>query len=154
MKSNYYNTDCPPRGEILIRTYYPFVGYYKEPEITKETLTEDGFVHTGDIGNGEYIAPEKIENIMIQSPLIQAIWVTGNCLHNYIVAFVVPAPEAIHKYAKGKNKKEDLATLCKDEDVFKLIMDDMKLFADKLGLNKLETPKKIYFGPTIQREMK
>jgi len=81
-----------PRGEICYRGPNTFKGYYKQPHVTAETLDKDGWVHTGDIGQfdvqkgtlriidrkknifklsqGEYIAPEKIENKLAQSPYI------------------------------------------------------------------------------------
>jgi len=39
-----------PRGEVCIKSHGNMVGYYKNEKSTNETLTQDGFVLTGDIG--------------------------------------------------------------------------------------------------------
>lgn len=79
--AGYFATNNPPQGEIWIRGPPVFTGYYDNPQETAETLTDDGWFKTGDIGefdknahlriidrkknlvktlNGEYIALEKV----------------------------------------------------------------------------------------------
>ena len=85
-------------GEILCKGPNVTPGYYKDPELTKQAFDKDGWFHTGDIGhiedgkflmvtdrkkeifklsNGKSIAPQKIENIFKESPVIDQIMVIG-----------------------------------------------------------------------------
>jgi long-chain acyl-CoA synthetase len=75
--------------------------YYKDPERTAQTIDKQGWHHTGDIGQwlpngtlriidrkkhifklsqGEYIVPEKIENIYIRSKFVEQVFVHGESL--------------------------------------------------------------------------
>ena len=97
----YLSTDNPPRGEVQFTGLNIFNGYFKNPERTKEAFSEDGWVCSGDVGTvfpngaikiidraknifklsqGEYIAPEKLENIYAQCPIIQQIFIYGDSL--------------------------------------------------------------------------
>ena len=85
-------------GEVLIKSPGRMVGYYKQPELTAQSLTADGYFRTGDLGErtasgmlkltgrakelfktakGKYVAPAPIENMLGESPLIETVMVSG-----------------------------------------------------------------------------
>ena len=112
----YLSTDNPPRGEVQFIGSNLFKGYFKNPERTKEAFSEDGWVCSGDVGvilpngslkitdraknifklsQGEYIAPEKLENIYSQVTKIAQIFIYGDSMKNNIIAIIVPDPIAV-----------------------------------------------------------
>ncbi|MBT8067771.1 MAG: AMP-binding protein [Gammaproteobacteria bacterium] len=102
-------------GEVLIRSPGLFTEYYKQPELTAEVFTADGFFHTGDKGEwdegvqafritgrvkdlfksakGKYVAPVPIEGKLAGNPLIEQVCVMGAGLRAP-VAVVVPSAAA------------------------------------------------------------
>ncbi|KAJ3414511.1 Long chain acyl-CoA synthetase 7 peroxisomal [Chytridiales sp. JEL 0842] len=111
-----------PRGEVWFRGPCIFPGYLNDPVKTKEIVNEEGWLMTGDIGQidemgrlsiidrkknifklaqGEYIAPEKIENVYAKVPLIAQIFVHGDSLQNSLVAIVVLNPDVAIPLAKA-----------------------------------------------------
>ena len=160
----YMTTDKPyPRGEICMKGPAIFSGYYKRPDKTAESFDSEGWFLTGDVGlvypngsikiidrsknifklsQGEYIAPEKLENVFVMSPYIAQSFVYGDSLKNCLVAVVIPE-EAEMKAWCAANGKEDG---CVDADFKKVVMDDMLRLAKENKLSGLEKPKEIFLS--------
>ncbi|MFC4592001.1 carboxylic acid reductase [Sphaerisporangium corydalis] len=113
----YFTTDTPhPRGELLVRTKLITPGYYRRPDVTAEAFDDDGYYRTGDImaeaepdrlyyvdrrsnvlklSQGEFVALAKLEAIYVAGPLVRQIFLYGDSSRPYLLAVVVPAPEAL-----------------------------------------------------------
>ncbi len=87
-----------PEGEVLIKSPGQCIGYYKQPELTAESFTPDGFFRTGDLGErtpdgllkltgrakelfktakGKYVAQAPIENLINAHPMVELSLVSG-----------------------------------------------------------------------------
>jgi len=159
---NYLGSADPPKGEIEFWGTNVMSGYYKNKEKTDEVL-KDGWLSSGDVGlinpngsikiidraknifklsQGEYIAPEKLENVYIQSSWIAQIWIIGDSIRDYIIAFIVVEPEAVQRYAK-ENGTEFNEALLKDDKLRQIIYDDIIRLAGANKFNSLEKPKQM-----------
>ncbi|XP_010638087.1 long-chain-fatty-acid--CoA ligase 6 isoform X10 [Fukomys damarensis] len=146
-------------GEICVRGPNVFKGYLKDQERTKEALDSDGWLHTGDIGKwlpegtlkiidrkkhifklaqGEYVAPEKIENIYIRSEPVAQIYVHGDSLKAYLVGIVVPDPEVMPSWAQKKGIEGPYADVCANKDLKKAILEDLVRLGKESGLHSFE----------------
>ncbi|MGH0117905.1 UNVERIFIED_CONTAM: hypothetical protein FKN15_074372 [Acipenser sinensis] len=152
-------------GEVCVKGPNVFKGYLKDPEKTAEALDEDGWLYTGDVGKwlpngtlriidrknhifklaqGEYIAPEKIENIYIRSEPVAQVYVHGHSLQSCLVGIVVPDQEVMPPWARKKGFKGQYGELCKDKDLKKAIMEDLVRLGKANGLHSFEQVKDIY----------
>jgi long-chain acyl-CoA synthetase len=118
-------------GEVLIKSAGQMVGYYKQPELTAEVFSADGFFHTGDLGEvnaagelkltgrkkelfktakGKYVAPAPIENIINTNQMVELSMVSG-IGQPAAYAIVVPAEGVRPKLKDPEFKKEFEASL-------------------------------------------
>jgi long-chain acyl-CoA synthetase len=105
-------------GEILCKGPNVMMGYYKQPDMTKEAIDEEGWFHTGDIGiivenkylkitdrkkeifklsSGKYVAPQVIENRFKESFFIEQIMVVGEN-EKFASALIAPNFEFLHNW--------------------------------------------------------
>ncbi|NME66987.1 AMP-dependent synthetase/ligase [Flammeovirga aprica] len=125
-------------GEILIKGPNIMKGYYKQPELTAETVV-DGWLHTGDIGElvdgkflkitdrkkelfktsaGKYIAPQLLENKLKESFFIEQVAVIGSN-QKFASALIVPNFEALERWSQEQQIAFDTKQeLIKNNQVF------------------------------------
>ncbi|CDW89813.1 long-chain-fatty-acid--ligase 5 [Stylonychia lemnae] len=161
----YYHTDNPPRGEVQMKGSHMFDGYFKAPEKTLDTM-DDGWITTGDVGivfpngsiklvdraknifklnQGEYIAPEKLENVYCQCSLISQMFVYGDSLQSFLLGFVVIDQDVVKKWAQDRNIAfDDINVLAKNQELKQAIIEQMELKAKANSLSSLEKIKKIH----------
>ncbi|KAK3817723.1 MAG: hypothetical protein J3Q66DRAFT_340901 [Benniella sp.] len=157
---NYFSNDKPyPRGEIQVRSADVFKGYYKDGEKTRETVDPEGWLATGDIGfmdhrlaQGEYIAPEKIENVLTaRCNLIMQIYIHGDSLESTLVAVSIPDPETFLLFANviaGTQVKpgdgKGLLGLCQDTKVRAAYLKELGIAGKAGGLKGFELAKRVH----------
>ena len=127
--------------EVLLRGTAITPGYYRKEEITRETIDEEGWFHTGDAGyikngelflterikdlfktsNGKYIAPQMIESKLVVDRFIDQVVIIAN-ERKFVSALIVPNYELLKEFAvKYKIEYKDMTDLCKHPDMIKMV---------------------------------
>lgn len=131
-----------PEGEVQYQAGNVFQGYWKNPEKTAETFTEDGWLCTGDVGmldnegflkitgrlkdiiitaGGKNITPAEIENKLKFSPYISDVVVIGD-KRKFLTCLVMIDQENIEKFAQDRRVPfSNYASLCAAKEVQELI---------------------------------
>lgn len=168
-----------PRGELLVRGPLVFREYYKNPEETARSLeAETGWFHTGDIvevddmgrfriidrkknvlklAQGEYVSPERIENVYLGSTtLLASAFVHGDPIEACLVAVLGVEPEHFAPFASkvlsdGKTPiaptdKEALQAALKDPRLRAATLRIMDGIAKKHKFNGFERVRNIHLA--------
>uniref|UniRef100_A0A8C2DXN2 Arachidonate--CoA ligase n=1 Tax=Cyprinus carpio TaxID=7962 RepID=A0A8C2DXN2_CYPCA len=151
-------------GEVCVKGSNVFQGYLKDPEQTSEAIDKDGWLHTGDVGKwlpngtlkiidrkkhifklaqGEYIAPEKIENIYIRSDPVAQVFVHGDSLQACLVGIVVPDPDFLPGWAKKRGIEGSYTEMCKSKELKNAILEDIIRLGKEAGLKSFEQVRDI-----------
>lgn len=161
-------------GEILYRGRNVMKEYYKMPEETAETITEDGWQHTGDLGEidsenflritgrkkeiiitagGKNIAPAPIEGTIATSKYIGQVCLVGDA-RRYLTALITLDKDNVQDYAKEYNiKYNDFEELMENEKILSLIK--MEVDEKNNEFASFETVKKFTIVPefTIENDL-
>jgi len=126
-------------GEILTRGPHVMKGYYKAPDKTDAVIEDEGWFHTGDIGEfdeesflkitdrkkdlfklstGKYVMPQPIENRMGSEPLVDNAVVVGSD-RKFCTALVFPNPDQVRAQAKefGLDSEQAIDDLLAEPDI-------------------------------------
>ena len=126
-------------GEILTRGPHVMAGYFRDEERTAAMIDEEGWLHTGDIGElsedgfltitdrkkdlfklstGKYVMPQPLENRLAAEPLIDQSVVIGSG-HKFAAALIFPSEDNIRTLAQslGISSAIELPALCKNERI-------------------------------------
>ena len=154
-------------GEILIRGKNVMRGYFNNPEETAKVIDDEGFYHTGDIGyadreghffitdrkkdlfklsNGKYVAPQQVESLLKQSPLVSQAVAVGSG-RKQVGALVVPDWETLKQTLKeeGISAEGSREELCENPHVVKRVQRDAVEFTREM--NDYERVKRVYLLP-------
>ncbi|KAK9449899.1 eukaryotic long-chain fatty acid CoA synthetase (LC-FACS) [Limtongia smithiae] len=170
---NYRSTDeGGPRGELLMRGPIIFREYYKAPDKTAEAFDKDGWFLTGDVAKidsrgrvhiidrvknffklsqGEYVAPEQIENVYIAgSDLISTAFVHGDSVQSFLVGIFGVNPDNFAPFASrvlgshiSPTDQHALAAACDQIAVREAVLKNMSKAVARSKLQGFEKVKNL-----------
>jgi long-chain acyl-CoA synthetase len=153
----------PATGEIMVRGANVFAGYLNLPEKTAETLTPDGWLHTGDVGTvdsdgffritdrmkdiiitagGKNVTPSELENDLKFSPYITDAVVIGD-KRPYLTVLIMIDQENVEKFAQDADVPfSNYTSLTRSAEVQALIQAELERVNQKFA--RVEQLKKFY----------
>ena len=121
------STEGELQGEVQIKGPMNMLGYYRNPELTRDVFTDDGYFRTGDRGEidelgrlrligrlkeefktskGKYVAPSQIEKLLSVSTLFESVAVFGSGMTAPFAMAVLTPP--LRKELPPRNHRNDL----------------------------------------------
>lgn len=133
-------------GEVMFRGRNIMKGYYKMPDETADTITSDGWLHTGDIGEidkddflkitgrkkeliitsgGKNISPAAIEGVIATSKYINQVFVVGD-KRKFLTALVTLDHDNIIEYAAENNiSAKTISGIINEQKIIQLIKSEI-----------------------------
>jgi long-chain acyl-CoA synthetase len=153
-------------GEILARGPQIMKGYFRNPEATAAVIDDDGWLHTGDVGEidgdgflwitdriknmivtagGKNVAPAPIENVAAMSPYVAQVLMIGD-KRPFPALLVVPDLENLTAWARSVGIQESAPeALAREPRVQELL--ERETLGRLDGFARYEVPKKIVVVP-------
>ena len=144
---------------------------FRDPERTAGVIDSEGWLHTGDVGEwlpngtlkiidrkklifklsrGEYVAPDRVEDIYMGSPYISQVFVHGDSLKSCVIGIIVPNQKEIQDWAVRRGMPSDSFTaLCNHREVKRFIMEQIVMLSKDAQLAYYEEVKDIYLHPNL-----
>jgi long-chain acyl-CoA synthetase len=153
-------------GEICTKGPNLMLGYYKRPDLTAEVIDNEGWFHTGDIGEwvdkeflritdrkkemfktsgGKYVAPQVLENKFKESRVIEQVMVIGDG-KKFPAALIVPSYDFVTDWCKRKGMEcKDHRSMIEKPEVKEQIWKEVEQYNSAFG--SWEQVKKIVLLP-------
>ncbi|KAF8385495.1 acs-3 [Pristionchus pacificus] len=162
----YYAKD--DKGEVCFRGAAVMSGYLGDASLTAKTVDDQGWLHTGDIGQwlpngslaiidrknaffklaqGDFVAPELIENVYGQSALI---FVAGRTTRSFLVAVIVINVAALRTALSNADQKLHHLITLPDSDLLEaretrdFVLGELNTLAKGKGLTPIELARAVH----------
>ncbi|KAK6755234.1 hypothetical protein RB195_013922 [Necator americanus] len=158
------------KGEVCFRGVAVMKGYYLDEELSSKTVDDEGWLHTGDIGEwlpngalkvtdrknalfklaqGDFVSPEQIETAYLNSNLIDQIFVTGLTTRSFLVAVAVANTEVLRGALKARNDlakyaDQPVENLLADAEVRRFVLQELNRSGKQKGLQSIELIRNIH----------
>lgn len=159
------------KGEFLVSSSSSFCGYYRDVEATQSAFTVDGLYRSGDVvevrssgdektihiidrvknfiklSQGEFVAPEVLENYFITSPLFDQLFVHADSLSSTVSAVVVPSSLFLKSVNNWESLSiDDINRILNSDDSHRLrALKEFQRISIEKKLAVWETPRVIIF---------
>lgn len=107
------------------------------------------------LAHGEYIAPEKLENIYSKCKSVSEIFVYGDALEAFLVAVIVPNLKNLAELAEANGVKGNIEELLNEKTVKMLVLEELRAAGVAKKLSGFEFVKNLYLekNPFASRDL-
>jgi long-chain acyl-CoA synthetase len=156
-----------PRGELYIKGNSVMKGYFKDPDLTSKVLDKDGWFRVGDLvtmlpngaiqvidrveeykklQNGQFIAPQKLETIYLNAPLVHQICIEVNPKYSHLVAVITLNQDKMQQLEKMNLNDEIVQFSINHQEIEEAIIKQFDQLASKNNLDQVHRIKRVYIA--------